>query len=402
MAIVFAGHKDYKDSDYVSCWFLKGADYIYKSNSKLAFVATNSISQGEQVGYLWSRIINRLEIEFAHQSFKWTNSAKGNAGVTCVIIGIRNINCKPKIIFYNNSSRIVKNISPYLHAGNDTIVYGAGSTLCDVPKMVMGSMARDGGNLILSSIEAAKLKEDFPESSILIKKFVGANEFLKSTIRWCLWISDENLEKALEIPPINDRINRTLQFRLASKAKTTRQYGTIPHKLAQRSHMPGNSIILPRVSSERREYIPFGFLDNETIISDSAQAIYGTDYSIFAFISSRMHMIWVKAIAGRLETRIRYSASLCYNTFPFPKVSQSQKNILEDYVFSILDQRENYSERTIAQLYDPTKMPDALRNAHLELDMAVEQCYRPRPFKNDEERLEYLFELYRQMTQSEN
>lgn len=402
MCHVFDGHKDYKDSDYVCCWFLKGADYIYNCKSSLAFVATNSVSQGEQVGYLWPRILDRLEIGFAYQSFKWVNNAKGNAGVICVIVGIRNLNKQEKLLFSGISSRKVKNISPYLHEGDDTIVSLTRLSISERPKMVMGNMARDGGHLLLNTEEAIKLKKDFPESEKLIRKFIGASEFLRSNTRWCLWISDEDLTLAKRIAPITERIKQVYEFRIKSKAKTTRQYASIPYKLAQRSHLPGNSIILPRVSSERREYIPFGFLDEKSIISDSAQAIYNAEPYIFGILSSLMHMAWVRAVAGRLKTDYRYSSSLCYNTFPFPNLTDAQKNSLEDYVFNILDEREKHPEKTMAKLYDPDHMPDGLLQAHREMDLAVEKCYRKRPFNDDDERLEYLFKLYEEMIEAEN
>ncbi|RLC21172.1 MAG: class I SAM-dependent DNA methyltransferase [Deltaproteobacteria bacterium] len=401
MSYVFDDHKDYKDSDYVCCWFLKGVEYIHGVNSAFAFVSTNSISQGEQAAYLWPRVLVRVEIGFAYQSFKWTNNAKGNAGVTCVIVGIRNISNKPKFIFSENASDIVKNISPYLHDGRNTVVHRTKQPRSQMPKMVMGNMARDGGNLILSGEEAASMKKDFPESLSLIRKLYGANEFLNSGPRWCLWISDDNLKLAKNIRPITERINNVYKFRIKSKAKTTRQYSSIPHKFAQRSHKPGSSIIVPRVSSERREYIPFGFLDDESIISDSAQTVHCAEPYIFAVISSRMHMTWVRTVAGRLKTDYRYSSALCYNTFPFPDISEAQKNILEDHVFKVLDEREKHPEKTMAQLYDPDNMPDGLRQAHHEMDMAVEQYYRKRPFENDEERLEYLFNLYEEMIEEE-
>ncbi len=397
ISFVFENHKDYKDSDYVCCWFLKGAYYLYGHNSSLAFVSTNSIAQGEQVGYLWTRVLEKLEIGFAHQSFKWTNNAKGNAGVTCVVIGIRNKGDTPKHIFSDGIARVVKNISPYLHEGGHTIAYRAKQPISQVPKMVMGNMARDGGNLILTKEEAFDIKSNFPDASKLLRELYGAYEFLNSGMRWCLWITDENYNTAKKIKPINDRIERVYRFRISSKAKTTQQYATIPHKFAQRSHISDSLIILPRVSSERRTYIPFGFFNDGSIISDSAQVIYDPPTHTFAIISSRMHMTWVRTVAGRLETRIRYSSALCYNTFPFPEITEAQKTTLEDHVFKVLDERELHPEKTMAQLYDPDKMPDGLRKAHHEMDLAIEQCYRPQPFKSDDERLEYLFKLYEKM-----
>ena len=273
--------------------------------------------------------------------------------------------------------------------------------LSERPKMVMGNMARDGGNLILSSKDASQMKIDFPESSIFIRKLYGSYEFINSAPRRCLWISDDNLALAKSIQPIHERISNVYNFRIASKAKTTRQYSLIPHKFAQRSHIPGNAIIIPSVSSERREYIPIGFLDSDAIISNLALVIYNPFPHIFAIISSRMHMVWVRTVAGYLGTSIRYSSTLCYNTFPFPKISEAQKETLEECVFAVLDAREQHSEKTMAQLYDPDKMPASLRQAHHEMDMAVERCYRKKPFSSDEERLEYLFTLYEKMIEAE-
>ncbi|NOQ64176.1 MAG: class I SAM-dependent DNA methyltransferase, partial [Methyloprofundus sp.] len=397
MSIVFDSHKDFKDSDYICCWFLKGIKYIDSANSALAFVSTNSISQGEQVGYLWPRVLEKVEIGFAYQSFKWTNNAKGNAGVTCVVVGLRNISSRSKFIMVGNTVRTVKNISPYLSAGINTIAHRRKIPISKMPKMVMGNMARDGGNLILSKEEVDKLINNHPNSERFIRKLFGAFEFLNSGIRWCLWIADDEKNSAEKILPIKERIKKTYEFRIASKAKTTQQYASIPYKFAQRSHIEGSSIIIPRVSSERRIYIPFGFISDGSIISDSAQAIYQTETFTFAIISSRIHMTWVRTVAGRLKTDYRYSSTLCYNTFPFPEITEAKKNTLEDHVFKVIGEREKYPEKTMAELYDPDKMPDGLRQVHHQMDLAVEQCYRKKPFKSDEERLEYLFKLYEEM-----
>lgn len=401
MSLVFEEHKDYKDSDYICCWFLKGSSYISGFDSTLAFISTNSISQGEQVGYLWPRILKTAEIGFAHKSFKWTNSAKGNAGVTCIVVGIRNVSAKNKIIISNGIIRNVKNISPYLHEGSNTIAHRRKTPISRVPKMVMGNMARDGGNLILSKEDMERLVAEHPSSLMFIRKLYGAYEFLNSGARWCLWVDDENRGQADKIPLIQKRIQDTFDFREASKAKTTRQYASIPHKFAQRAHIEGNSIIIPRVSSEKRNYIPFGFIGDGSIISDSAQAIYQADPWIFSIISSRIHMTWVRAVAGRLKTDYRYSSALCYNTFPFPNISEAQKAALEEHVFNVLDEREKHSEKTMAELYDPGKMPEGLRQAHHEMDLAVERCYRKKLFASDEGRLEYLFKLYEEMIEQE-
>jgi hypothetical protein len=266
--------------------------------------------------------------------------------------------------------------------------------------MVMGSMPRDGSNLIMSKDEALRLVSDYPEAATLLRDFMGTDDFLRSSPRACLWISDEQLTLANSIPPIRSRIQAVKKFRLASKAKTTRDYGAIPHKIAQRSHQPGHSIIVPSVSSERREYVPNGFLDEATVISNLAFAIYDPTPVVFALISSRLHTLWVRTVGGRMRTDIRYSSSVCYNTFPFPPMSDKQKAALEDLAFQVIDERERHPEKTIADLYAPESMPTGLLNVHRALDEAIEACYQSRPFRSDEERQKLLFELYEELVEA--
>ncbi|MFI0400102.1 MAG: class I SAM-dependent DNA methyltransferase [Thiolinea sp.] len=401
MSVVFQGHEDYKDSDYVACWFIKGSAYIHANKAVLAFVSTNSISQGEQVYYIWSRVFKLVEIGFAYQSFKWSNNAKGNAGVTCVIVGLRNISKTKKNIFTDVGKKNIEHINPYLTEGNSSFVKKMSKPLSFHQKMVIGSMARDGGNLIFVDTEKENLISNFPSAKLLIKPLMGSQEFIQGSKRWCLWIEDDFLSLAKSIKPIADRIDRVYDFRSSSKAKTTNQYAIISHKFAQRCSINSRSIIVPSTSSENREYIPIGFLEPGVVITNSANAIYEAETYIFAAISSRMHMTWVRAVGGRLETRLRYSSELCYNTFPFPDISAKQKEKLEDHVFRVLDEREKHPEKTMAQLYDPDKMPAALRQAHHDMDIAIEQCYRVKPFTTDEERLEYLFTLYEAMIAKE-
>jgi hypothetical protein len=377
MDYVFNHREEYKDSDYVLCWFLKASRYIEKFNSKFAFVTTSSISQGSQIAYFWPEIYERgQEIYFAQQAFKWSNNAKDKAGIICVIIGVQNSSNNIKKLISRNLVRKVNSITPYLIQGKPIIIREEKRPISDLPLMVMGNMARDGGNLILSENEKIELLGKYPMAGKLIRYFLGAEEYINGKIRYCLWIEDEDLELALSIPPVKERIEKVFSFRVGSKAKTTNQYSKVSHKLAQRSHLPGNSIIIPRVSSERREYIPFGFLDERTIISDSAQAIYNASPYILGIISSKIHNVWVKSIGGYLGTSIRYSTTVCYNTFPFPKINANQKQIIERNVFNFLAEREAHSEMTIAEIYDPDKMPEGLRLAHKQLDIAVERCYR--------------------------
>jgi len=397
MAHVFNDHKDFKDSDYVCCWFLKGVKYIQSSNATFAFVSTNSICQGEQVAYLWTRIFTTAEIGFAHKPLKWTNNAKGNAGVTCVILGIRNESEKQQLLYSNGIVRQVKNISPYLHDGNGTIVHTAKQPLSAVPKMVMGNMPRDGGHLILSANEAEELRNSVPESQEFIRRYYGANELLHSKLRYCLWISDDRLDVARNIPQISERIKKVETFRLKSRGKTTNQYSLTPHMFAQRSYVPGDVIVIPRHSSERRDYIPFGYLPKGIIVSDAAQVIYRARPFVFALICSRMHMVWCKRIGGALETRIRYSSGISYNAFPFPVLSASEQDRLETHTFRVLDEREAHPERSLSELYDPAKMPRALREAHHELDLEVEKRLRPKPFRDDDDRIAFLLGRYEEM-----
>jgi hypothetical protein len=402
MERVFDGTKGYKHLDYIGCWFLLGAKYIYNNSAKFAFVSTNSICQGQQVAMIWPHIFAMgLEIEFAHQSFKWTNSAKGNAGVTCAIIGIRNLSDAKKIIFKEGISYPAKNINSYLINAGNCIVERRNLPISFFPLMPRGNQPTDGGNLILSPTEKEKLLADHPESSQLIRPLLGSSEYIRGLERYCLWISDDHLPLAQSIPPIKERIQRVKEMRLASRDQGANQMAARPHQFREMKSAKNQLLIIPRISSERRAYIPIGFLDSEIVISDLAFAIYDPPPYIFAVISSRLHMTWVRAVAGRLKTDYRYSSALCYNTFPFPDISEKQKTTLEDHVFKVLDERELHPEKTLAQLYDPDKMPVGLRRAHHEMDLAVERCYRAKPFSTDEERLEYLFRLYEEMIRAE-
>lgn len=399
MALVFQGRRDYKRLDYIASWFWLAANYIRGGQAEFAFVSTNSICQGEQVALLWPYIFSlNLEIGFAHQSFKWTNNARGNAGVTCVVIGVRNNQNRKKILFRDGIQQQVVNISPYLTNGRNLVVTKRGVPLSDFPSMLRGDMPIDGGNLILSDEEKILLLDEHPEASNYIREFIGASEFMKSTNRWCLWILESELSESVTIPPIQHRIEAVRDMRKRSINKATAELSATPHLFGQIRHLDVPSVIFPRTTSERREYIPAGFVDKRTIVSDLASTIPYDSVYIFSVISSRMHMAWVRAVAGRLKTDYRYSSGLCYNTFPFPEISDDQKEDLEEHVFRVLHEREAHSEKTMAELYDPEKMPEGLRSAHHKMDLAVEKCYRSRPFKSDEERLEYLFNLYDEMT----
>lgn len=401
MAIVFNGIHGYNNMDYISCWFFKAKNYIEDYNSKVAFVTTNSITQGEQVALLWPNLISdKIEINFAHLSFKWTNNAKGNAGVTVIILSLRNTSNEPKYIFSGNTRKETKNINPYLIDASNTIIVGRTKPLSKFPEMNFGSMPNDNGNLILDEVEKQKLISQHPKAKTFIKRFMGGEEFIRGNSRFCIWVEEKKINEAKAIKPIAERIDKIKKLRESSNREATKKLAKLPYRFGEVRHQQTDSIIIPATSSERREYIPMGFLTSETVISNSAMAIYDAQPWLFGVIHSKMHMVWVDAVGGKLETRYRYSAKLCYNTFPFPDITLKQKENLNLYVFAILDERAKHPEKTMAQLYDPDKMPKSLKQAHEELDRAVEQCYRLQPFTSDTERLEYLFKLYEEMTKS--
>jgi hypothetical protein len=395
----FVFRKDYKSLDYVSCWFYLGANYIEGYNAQIALVSTNSICQGEQVAITWPRILNNeIEIGFAHQSFKWTNNAKGNAGVTVIIVGLRNVSNKIKYLFDEGLKKDAANISPYLTNSKSIYIKRTASSISNFPTVVFGNMPNDGGNLLFNELEKNELLNLCPEANIYLKDFIGAHDFISNKKRWCLLIDDDVLEEAMKIDIIRNRLNNVKKLREKSTEISTREKANTPNQFYFFSHQYSESILVPRHSSERRDYIPIGFFDSNTVIADSALAIYNAQPWIFGVINSKIHMNWVRAVGGKLEERLRYSGGLCYNTFPFPTISEKQKEQISLHVFDVLDERAKYPEKTIAQLYDPDKMPKGLKEAHHQLDLAIERCYRLKPFESDVERLEYLFKMYEEMT----
>lgn len=403
MSIVFHSIGGYNNMDYISCWFFKAKNYIEGFNSKAAFVTTNSITQGEQVALLWSHLLSdKIEIGFAYHSFKWVNNAKGNAGVTVIILSLRNTSVEPKYLFTDNIRKEAKNINPYLLDAINAIVIGRSKPLSNFPEMNFGNMANDGGHLFLSPEEKDKFISTNSKSSKFIRKLIGSLEFIRGVDKYCLWVEDVDLAEANSINFIRERIELTKISRLKSPRTSTNQLSSVPHKFAEIRYKDTDAIFVPSVSSERRDYIPIGFLGKENIIVAPNMAIYDAQPWLFGVIHSKMHMVWVNAVGGKLKTDYRYSAKLCYNTFPFPDITVKQKETLSLYVFAILDERAKHPEKTMAQLYDPNKMPKGLREAHQNLDKAVEDIYRlGNPFKSDTERLEFLFKLYEEMIQKD-
>ena len=404
MKVALSDVKDKKGVDYIAAWFWKGAKYIKESKAKYAFVTTNSISQGEQVSMLWKPIFDLgLEIFYARTSFKWSNNAKYNAAVTVAVIGVGNKNNTQKLLFNEQENKAYKvdNINPYLSASDNVIVAKTYNIPQGLPKAEFGCMPYDNGHLLLSESEKNSLLEKYPESDIFIKRIMGSQEFLNDIRRYCLWIDDDKREEAENIPLLRERIAATKDFRL-NESKDGASLANRSHQFREHYVINEDSkgkVIIPSVSSERRIYIPIGYVDKDTVISNLAFAVYGAEKWLFALLTSRMHNLWVRTVGGRLKTDYRYSATLCYNTFPFPKLATAEKEELERHAQNILNTRDENFDMTLGEMYNPESMPKELRDAHHQLDLAVERIYRTEPFTSDEERLEHLFKLYAKMTQ---
>lgn len=404
----------YKKMDYIAGWFFKGVDFINSANSKLAFVTTNSIFQGEQVGFVWKPLLEKSIIEFAYTSFKWGNSAANNAGVTVSIVGLAtsaNVNELRKLFDEELGQQLVDNINPYLTYGPNVIVETTNKAISDIPQMLFGNQPRDGGNLILDNVEEYnEIVSDYPELIPFIKKYMGSSEFINGKMRYCLWMNEKEYQKVSYIQFLSDKVDAVKKLRLTSTSKSTVYTADFPYSFAVRGgydeayaafKASGEDeflqILVPRVSSENREYVPMGFVGEDTIISDSAMAVYNAPIWLLGLLESRMHMVWLRAVGGRLETRYRYSAGLVYNTFPVPELSTRRKNMIEEQVFEILDLREELGG-TLAELYHKETMPESLREAHKKLDEIVERAYKDTPFNSDEERLSHLLKRYKEMT----
>lgn len=394
--------KGWKSLDYVSGWFFKAVEYSKAALADIALVSTNSICQGEQVPIIWPLILESgLYIHFAHTSFKWSNLASNKAGVTVVIVGLSKSYNGQRILFDGCEQRHASNINPYLVPSSNVIVRPSSEAISAVGRMYRGNMPNDGGHLILETGDAEKIAEDNPESLRYIKKYVGAKEFLQSNHRYCLWISDDEVDVARQNSEIDRRISAVRERRM-SGGKQARDHAESPHKFVFISYSSGAAIIVPAITSEGREYLPVGLIDDHTVASAKCYVIYHPEIWNLSLISSRMHWVWIGAISARLEMRFSYTNTLGWNTFPLPKLTESNKADLTCCAENILLAREAHFPATIADLYDPEKMPDNLRAAHERNDEVLERIYIGRRFKNDTERLEKLFELYTKMTADKN
>ena len=400
MARIFAPVlKTYKDLDYVAAFVLRAAQFNRLTGSSSAFVTTSSITQGEQVAMLWPFVFQEKNIiHFAHTSFLWSNLASNKAVVACVIIGLSASTANERRLFDEESVRSVTNISPYLVAADTVIVTKRSNPLSDIGQMQSGNKPTDGGNLMLSTEEKDRILTANPSAAMFIKHYVGSREIINGGGRWCIWIENSELEDANKIEEFRLRFEKVRKLRAASNGSQANENAATPHRFVFAPHSDHPAIAVPNVSSERRQYLPCDITSYWTVVSNLASVIYDAPIWNVALIASRLHLVWIATVCGKLETRYRYSNTLGWNTFPVPTLTEKNQADLARCAEDILLAREAHFPATIADLYDPDDMPADLREAHERNDEVLERIYIGRRFRNDTERLEKLFELYTKMT----
>ncbi len=410
MAQLFKNVNNYKSLDYVCCWFYKAAQFVQTSDliKKVAFVSTNSISQGEQVAPLWKTLLNKgIHIHFAHRTFAWDSEAKGKAAVHVVIVGFGLSQAeRPRLFDYPDIKAEpvevpAKIISPYLVNAPAVIIESRTKPLSDVLPMVYGNKPVDGGHLFLSPEEKAELLKKEPLAAQWIKPVLGSEEFINNKERWCLWLVGISPKQLRAMPVVMERVEKVKQFRLSSSKVQTQQKADEAAYFVENRHPEKNYILVPRVSSERREYVPMGFFDENIVTTDATQMIPNATLYEFGVLESKLHTLWLKTVGGRLKSDYRYSAKLVYNNYPFPQPTEKQKQAIETAAQAVLDCREKYPDNSLADLYDPLAMPTDLRKAHQKLDTAVEKSYRKEPFSSDNVRISFLFQRYLTLTNPE-
>ena len=377
---------------------------------RIAFVSTNSITQGEQVPVLWSLLFQRfhLKIHFAHRTFAWASEARGKAHVHVVIIGLGAFDVPRKFItdYEADSTHPVvtecANISPYLAPGSDSFITKHRQPLCEVPEMRCGNKPTDDGNFILTDAERADFVKVEPGAEKFLRRFTGSEEFINGNMRWCLWLKDAAPGELRKLPKVMERVEKVREFRAKSTAKPTQQAAARPTQFFYISQPATDYILIPEVSSERRAYIPMGFVSREIISANTNFLIPSSDVFLLGVLTSAMHMAWVRTVGGRLKSDYRYSGSMVYNSFPWPNPTPVQRARVEEKARAVLAAREPHlpprGMATLADLYDPNTMPRDLLRAHTELDRAVEKCYHAEAFHSDRERVEHLFSLYEKLT----
>lgn len=403
MSKIFYGVKNAGILDYVTAWYIKAAQLIQKTNIRCAFVSTSSICQGEQVGILWQELKNKyhIKIHFAHRTFSWSNESKGNAAVHCIIIGFGLHDIENQRIFdYVNikgepTERIVKSINSYLVDGGDILIQSISKPIHNMQSMIKGNAAIDDGNFILTEQEAKNFLDQYPSLEHIVRKFIGSDELINKFTRYCLWLKDATPQEIRNNPEISRRVESVRKWRSESKKEATRKWSNFPTRFMEDRQPSSSYLMIPVVSSEKRNYIPMGFLSEDVIANYSSLIIPNATVYLFGILTSEMHMTWVKYVCGRLESRFRYSNTIVYNNYPFPEnVNEKQKQKVEIAAQAVLDTRAKYPDSSLADLYDPLTMPPDLVKAHQILDKAVDLCYRPQPFVSELNRIEFLFSQY--------
>jgi N-6 DNA Methylase len=407
MELVFSGVKNAGVLDYVTAWYLKAAQFIQNTKIKCAFVSTNSISQGEQVGILWQELYTKyhVKIHFAHRTFSWSNEAKGNAAVHCVIIGFGLQNIENKRLFdYENlksepTERKVTNINPYLTEGNDLVILKRSKPISNIPEINYGSMPIDNGILIFSDEEKRDFLLKEPLAKQYLKQYSGGKEFINNLKRWCLWLIDIEPQDLKKMPLVLEKIQQVKTYRESSGRTTTKKLAETPGLFGEIRQPETDYIIIPKVSSENRKYIPIGINNKEIIASGSTLIIPNANLFMFGIMTSQMHINWVKYVCGRMKSDYQYSSSIVYNNYPFPEnINEKQREKVENCAQIVLDIRAKYPNSSLADLYDPLTMPDNLIKAHQALDKSVDLCYRAQPFVSELNRIEYLFNMYENLS----
>ena len=414
MNLVFGHLKGAGVLDYVSGWYAKAGEFIQGTQIKVAFVSTNSITQGEQVGILWNDLFKRfhLDIHFAHRTFAWQSEARGKAHVHVVIIGFASFPANSRTLFDYHDQKgepvtiPAKNINPYLADTPNTLLLKRGNQISRGPEISYGSMANDRrkkdkglGNLILDAESRASLLKENPAVAPYIRNFVGSEEFLNNTERWCLWLADAPPEIIRTSPSVRKRIEAVREARLESERAETKSLAKTPQLFGEIRQPKTAYLLVPKVSSETRPYLPVGFMKPEVIANGSALIIPGASFYHFGVLSSAMHMAWMRYTCGRMKSDYQYSSQIVYNNYPWPEhPTARQRATVEAASKAVLKARKGFPNASLADLYDPLAMPSALVKAHSELDRAVDLCYRPQPFQNDRQRVEHLFALYEKLT----
>jgi hypothetical protein len=392
--------------DYVTGWYIKSSKFIQNTKIKVAFVSTNSIVQGEQTSILWGQMLNKcnIKIHFAHRTFRWSNEAKGNAAVYCVIIGFANYDTSNKSIFEYEDIKgeaheiKAKNINAYLVDAKDLLIDKSSNPICKVPKMSFGNMPLDGGNLLLTDKEKEILILKEPKAEKFIKPLISAYEFLNGEKRWCIWLVDSEPSEIKQLTEIIKRIEAVKKFRLSSIAPSTQKFADSP-SLFRDKNQPNTYILIPSTTSENRKYIPLGFFGKNDIANNSCHTIPNGNLYHFGVLMSTMHMAWVKTVCGRLKSDFRYSKDIVYNNFPWAEnPSDKQIKQIEEKAQQVLDVRASFPNSSLGDLYNPLTMPPTLTKAHNELDKAVDSAYRSAPFTSEANKMVYLFELYEKYT----